>query len=116
MVLPACHRAADPVQRSLANQRRRASDAARRRSSRPPRVSGGRPDQRARRSILSPARRAAPRDGGPAMTALAPVRSKLSALIPRLASNFDGEVVAVAKAIGRTLQNAGLDFHDLAKA
>jgi hypothetical protein len=33
-----------------------------------------------------------------------------------LASNRDGEVVAAARAIGRTLRAAGWDFHDFAEA
>jgi hypothetical protein len=41
---------------------------------------------------------------------------KISKLIPRLGSAFDGEVVATARAIGRTLQASGRDWHDLAKA
>lgn len=40
----------------------------------------------------------------------------IARLIPRLASSFDGEVVATARAVERALQNAGLDWHDLAKA
>jgi hypothetical protein len=35
-------------------------------------------------------------------------------LIPRLATDQDGEVVATARAIQRTLGSAGLDYHDLA--
>jgi hypothetical protein len=50
------------------------------------------------------------------MSALIPVAEKLSKLIPRLATNHDGEIVATVAAIGRTLQSAGLDFHDLAAA
>jgi hypothetical protein len=38
---------------------------------------------------------------------------RVAKLFPRLASNFDGEVVAVARAIQRTLQADGADFHDL---
>ena len=48
--------------------------------------------------------------------ALAPVAPKLAKLIPLLSSDKDGEVVATARAIGRTLKNAGLDFHTLAHA
>jgi hypothetical protein len=49
------------------------------------------------------------------MSALAPIPgAKLALLIPRLASNHDGEVVATARAIYRTLEAAGRDFHDLA--
>lgn len=50
------------------------------------------------------------------MTALAPLAPKLARLIPRLASNHDGEVVATVRAIKRTLASAGLDLHDLATA
>lgn len=39
---------------------------------------------------------------------------KLSRLIPRLASDHAGEVVATAAAICRTLDRAGLTLHDLA--
>jgi hypothetical protein len=38
----------------------------------------------------------------------------LSKLIPRLASNHDGEVVATARAIERVLKSAGRHWHDLA--
>jgi hypothetical protein len=40
--------------------------------------------------------------------------AKLALLIPRLASNHDGEVVATARAIRRVLGAAGHDLHDLA--
>ncbi|TIL94526.1 MAG: hypothetical protein E5Y73_11445 [Mesorhizobium sp.] len=39
--------------------------------------------------------------------------AKIAKLIPRLASNHDGEVVATVRAIVRTLGNAGADLHDL---
>ena len=39
---------------------------------------------------------------------------KLCKLLPRLASNHDGEVVATVAAIERTLHSVGLDWHDLA--
>jgi hypothetical protein len=48
--------------------------------------------------------------------ALADLTPKLAKLIPRLGSNHDGEVVATAEAIIRTLAAAGLDLHDLARA
>ena len=41
-------------------------------------------------------------------------RDKLKKLLPMLASNQPGEVVAAAAAIGRTLEHNGNDFHDLA--
>jgi hypothetical protein len=41
---------------------------------------------------------------------------KLSKLFPRLASDHDGEVVATARAIVRTLQAAGSSLHDLSAA
>jgi hypothetical protein len=44
------------------------------------------------------------------------VLEKLAKLIPRLASNHPGEVVATVAAIRRTLQNAGADLHDLGEA
>jgi hypothetical protein len=49
----------------------------------------------------------------PALVEVAPLISKL---IPRLASDHDGEIVATARAIGRTLKAAGRDWHDLANA
>ena len=48
------------------------------------------------------------------MNALAPIAPRLSKLLPLLGSDKDGEVVATARAIGRTLSSAGLDFHALA--
>ncbi len=48
------------------------------------------------------------------MNGLAPIGGKLAALIPRLASDKDGEVVATAPAIGRQLPKNGNDWHDLA--
>lgn len=39
---------------------------------------------------------------------------KLGRLLPRLASDSAGEVVATVAAIRRTLDRAGLDLHDLA--
>ena len=48
------------------------------------------------------------------MNALTVAAPKLSMLIPRLASDQDGEVVAVARAIGRVLASHRLDWHDLA--
>lgn len=50
------------------------------------------------------------------MSDMALVAPRLSKLIPMLATDHDGEVVATARAIGRTLESAGLDLHDLAKA
>ena len=47
---------------------------------------------------------------------LATVSPKLSKLILLLSSNQDGEVVAAARAIGRTLSGAGMDWHNLVKA
>jgi hypothetical protein len=46
----------------------------------------------------------------------AELASRLAKLIPRLASPHDGEVVATVHAVRRTLQTAGLDLHDLARA
>ena len=50
------------------------------------------------------------------MNALSPISAKLSILIPRLASDADGEVVATARAIDRQLRKAGADWHVLASA
>jgi hypothetical protein len=50
------------------------------------------------------------------MAALSDLAPRLSKLIPRLASNHDGEVVATVAAIRRTLEVDGLDLHDLAEA
>ena len=47
------------------------------------------------------------------MSASAPME-KVAILIPRLASDQDGEVVATARAIQRQLAKAGADLHDLA--
>ena len=49
------------------------------------------------------------------MNALAPISPKLGNLIPLLGSDKDGEVVAAARAICRTLRGSGLDLHDLAE-
>jgi hypothetical protein len=40
----------------------------------------------------------------------------LGKLIPRLASNHDGEVVATIRAIERVLKSGGSDWHDLVAA
>lgn len=42
------------------------------------------------------------------------VSGKLGRLLPRLASDAPGEVVATVAAIRRTLDRAGMDLHDLA--
>jgi hypothetical protein len=47
-----------------------------------------------------------------ALTTVAPMVGKLIRL---LASDQDGEVVASARALHRTLRNAGLDFNELAQ-
>ena len=53
---------------------------------------------------------------GEAEKTIAPeVRDKLAKLVPRLASDQDGEVVATVAAIRRVLQSAALDLHDLAE-
>jgi hypothetical protein len=46
--------------------------------------------------------------------ALKAVAPRLGQLVRLLSSPVDGEVVATARAIGRTLVAAGADFHDLA--
>jgi hypothetical protein len=48
------------------------------------------------------------------VTDLAPINGKLANLIRRLSSNSDGEVVATARALIRTLNSIGGDIHDLA--
>jgi len=48
------------------------------------------------------------------MTALAPIAPRLRKLLLMLSSSAPGEVVAAAGAIGRTLKDAGADWHDLA--
>jgi hypothetical protein len=51
-----------------------------------------------------------------AMTAIpATIKEKLAALICLLSSNQDGEALGAARAIGRTLDAAGLDIHVLAE-
>ena len=50
------------------------------------------------------------------MSTLAPIADKLSKLVRMLTSDQDGEVVAAARSINRTLKNAGLDIHVLAAA
>jgi hypothetical protein len=50
------------------------------------------------------------------MPNMAVVAPKLSKLIPMLATDHDGEVVATVRAISRTLKGAGLDFHSLVEA
>jgi hypothetical protein len=50
------------------------------------------------------------------MSELAIIAPRLTKLIPLLSSDHDGEVIATARAIGRTLQGAGLDFHSLVEA
>ena len=45
-----------------------------------------------------------------------PALTKVAKLIPLLASERDGEVIATAHAIRRTLHAAGMDFHGLASA
>jgi hypothetical protein len=41
--------------------------------------------------------------------------AKLALLIPRLASDFEGEIVATVRAIRRLLEADGYDLHDLAR-
>lgn len=50
------------------------------------------------------------------MTSIAPVLPKISAIIPRLATEHDGEVVGCVRAIDRLLKASGCDWHDLAAA
>jgi hypothetical protein len=46
---------------------------------------------------------------------LAPIADKLGKLLRLLASGHEGEVVAAARSIDRTLKRAGLDIHALAE-
>lgn len=46
----------------------------------------------------------------------AEVATKLAKIIPRLATEHEGEMVATVSAISRTLAAAGLDWHAVAKA
>ena len=48
------------------------------------------------------------------MTTLTPIAPRLRKLLLMLSSNQDGEVVGAARAIGRTLQSVGSDWHALA--
>ncbi|MGU3536852.1 hypothetical protein [Methylobacterium sp. A54F] len=50
------------------------------------------------------------------MNARTPFPARVRLLIPLLASKHVGEVVGTAGALGRTLEGAGLDYHDLAAA
>jgi hypothetical protein len=50
------------------------------------------------------------------MTDLTPIAPKLAKLLPRLATDAEGEVVATVAAIRRTLAGHGADLHDLAAA
>jgi len=50
------------------------------------------------------------------MSDMAVVAPKLSKLIPMLATDHDGEVIATVRAISRTLKGAGMDFHNLVEA
>jgi hypothetical protein len=50
------------------------------------------------------------------MTARPPLPEIVAKLIPRLASNHDGEVIATVRAIDRTLKADRLDWHDLTRA
>src|SRR5215831_3332162 len=52
----------------------------------------------------------------PAVTnSLAPITGKLCKMIRMLASDCDGDVIAAARAIKRTLRSEKLDIHELAK-
>ena len=46
----------------------------------------------------------------------ASIPAKVQRLVPLLGSKSDGEALGACRAIGRTLDAAGLDFHDLARA
>jgi hypothetical protein len=47
--------------------------------------------------------------------ALATIAPKLAKILPLLASDKDGEVIATARAIGRMLAGAQADWHDLVR-
>ena len=47
-------------------------------------------------------------------TSLPAIGPRLAKLLPLLASDQPGEVLATARAIGATLQRGGMDWHDLA--
>src|SRR5215471_9574819 len=47
---------------------------------------------------------------------LAPITGKLGKMIRMLGSDCDGDVIAAARAIKRSLRSEGLDIHELAKA
>lgn len=47
------------------------------------------------------------------MTDIALIAPRLAALLPLLGSSHDGEIVATARAIDRTLASVGADLHDL---
>lgn len=54
---------------------------------------------------------------GAAMIAIAShARPKIARLVALLATDSDGECLAAARALGRTLDSVGLDFNDLAAA
>jgi hypothetical protein len=50
------------------------------------------------------------------VSGITPIAGRLQKLVPLLASDKSGEVVATVEAISRLLRSHGLDFHDLAKA
>src|SRR4051812_7190131 len=53
---------------------------------------------------------------GPDPMALTTIPPRVAILIPRLASDHEGERLATVAAIERALTAAGRDFHDLARA
>ncbi len=52
----------------------------------------------------------------PTLVHIAPIAPQLSKLIPLLASDQDGEVIATARAIGRVLTGKGLDWCHFSQA
>jgi hypothetical protein len=52
---------------------------------------------------------------GEVVNALTPIADKLGKLLRLLTSSHDGEVLGAARALVRTLNNAGLDIHVLAE-
>jgi hypothetical protein len=47
------------------------------------------------------------------MTIPASISARIAAILPRLGSNHDGEVIASVRAMQRILASANLDWHDL---
>src|SRR5580704_7883080 len=72
--------------------------------------------RRARLSISSRRRHDRADGGGNGQAVNARLPPIIAQLIPRLASEYDGEVIGTARAIDRVLKSQGLDWHDFAAA